>query len=106
MQMPTTLFRADKAEGVNATVQLNVTGPEAGNWFLTIKDRTCAVQEGVVEKPNLTVIGESSTWLQIMRGELRAEQAFLGGKLKFTGDIGLLLKLGTLFSRTSDVSVA
>lgn len=103
--MPT-VFRADMAEGINAIVQLIVTGPEAGNWFLTIKDRTFGVQQGTAETPNLTITGESTTWLQIMRGELRAEQAFLGGKLKFAGDVGLLLKLATLFSRDPDVSLA
>ena len=34
-----------KAEGVDVIAQLNVSGPEGGNWTITVKDQKLTVTE-------------------------------------------------------------
>ena len=41
-------FRADKAAGVNATIQYEITGDQGGVWHAIIKDGQCTVGAGPV----------------------------------------------------------
>jgi hypothetical protein len=44
-------FRAEKAAGVNATIQYDITGDQGGTWNAVIKDGTCAVNPGAAAAP-------------------------------------------------------
>jgi hypothetical protein len=39
-------FKPEKAAGINVITQLNVTGPEGGNWTVILKDQKIQVTEG------------------------------------------------------------
>jgi putative sterol carrier protein len=95
--MPTK-FRADKAAGVNATIQYDITGDQGGTWHAIIKDGTCAVSEGAAANPNLTLTMGSQEWLDMIAGKLSGQMAFMSGKLKLKGDMGLAMKIGSMFS--------
>ncbi len=49
-QMPSK-FRADKAAGVNATIQYDITGDQGGTWNAVIKDGACNVASGAAAEP-------------------------------------------------------
>jgi hypothetical protein len=36
-------FKPEKTAGINVIAQLNVTGPEGGNWTITLKDQKMQV---------------------------------------------------------------
>jgi putative sterol carrier protein len=91
-------FRADKAAGVNATVQYEITGDQGGLWHAVIKDGTCAVNEGTASSPNLTLTMSSQDWLDMVGGKLSGQTAFMSGKLKLKGDMGLAMKIGSIFA--------
>jgi putative sterol carrier protein len=95
--MPTK-FRADKAVGTNATIQYDVSGTDGGTWHATIKDGACAVQEGAATNPNLTLQISAQDWLDMIVGKQSGQMLFMSGKLKVKGDMGLAMKLGSLFS--------
>ena len=95
-QMPTK-FRADKAAGVNATIQYEITGDQGGTWHAVIKDGTCTVNSGAGASPNLTLTMSSQDWLDMIAGKLSGQMAFMSGKLKLKGDMGLAMKVGSLF---------
>ncbi|HET8575769.1 MAG TPA: SCP2 sterol-binding domain-containing protein [Methylomirabilota bacterium] len=95
-QMPSK-FRADKAAGVNATIQYEITGDQGGTWHAVIKDGTCAVNSGPGANPNLTLTMSSQDWLDMIAGKLSGQMAFMSGKLKLKGDMGLAMKVGGLF---------
>ena len=90
-------FRAEKAAGVNATIQYDITGDQGGTWNAVIKDGTCAVNPGTAAAPSLTLSMSSQDWLDMVGGKLSGQMAFMSGKLKLKGDMGLAMKIGGLF---------
>jgi putative sterol carrier protein len=90
-------FRKDKAAGVNATIQYDISGDQAGTWHAVIKDGTCAVNPGPATNPNLTLAMSSQDWLDLVSKKLSGQMAFMSGKLKLKGDMGLAMKVGGLF---------
>ena len=90
-------FRAEKAAGVNATIQYDITGDQGGTWNAVIKDGTCTVNPGAAAAPSLTITMTSQDWLDMTAGKLSGQMAFMSGKLKLKGDMGLAMKIGGLF---------
>jgi len=90
-------FRADKAAGVNATIQYDISGDQGGTWNAVIKDGTCTVNPGAAPTPSLTLAMSSQDWLDMVGGKLSGQMAFMSGKLKLKGDMGLAMKIGGLF---------
>jgi putative sterol carrier protein len=94
--MPTK-FKSANAGGVNKTIQYDISGDGGGTWHAVIKDGTCTVNPGAASAPDLTVTMASSDWLDMIGGKLNGQMAFMSGKLKLKGDMGLAMKLGSLF---------
>ena len=90
-------FRADKAAGTNATIQYDISGDGGGTWNAVIKDGTCAVTPGAAASPNLTLQISAQDWLDMLSGKQSGQMLFMSGKLKVKGDMGLAMKLGSLF---------
>jgi putative sterol carrier protein len=90
-------FQPEKAKGVDATVQINLTGKQGGDWWVHIKDQICKVEEGNFPEARLKLSAEGQDILDIFTGKLDGMRAFMMGKLHLKGDMGLALKLATLF---------
>jgi putative sterol carrier protein len=86
-------FKPEKAKGIDATIQLNVTGPQGGEWNVEIKDQKLTVQKGVHPSPKLSIRISEADFLDIVNDKLGAQKAFFTGRIKFKGDITLALKL-------------
>ena len=91
-------FKADKAAGTNAVIQYDISGDGGGTWHAVIKDGACAVNEGPATSPNLTLQMSAQDWLDMTAGKQSGQMLFMSGKLKLKGDMGLAMKLGSLFS--------
>ena len=91
-------FRPEKAAGVNAVIQYEITGEGGGTWNANIKDGACAVKEGAAASPNLTLTMTAQDWLDLLGGKLSGQMAFMSGKLKLKGDMGFAMKIGGMFS--------
>jgi len=91
------VFRPDRAAGVNATIQFKFGGPEPGNWVLKIADGTCTVEAGEADNADVTINSPSDVWLKIARRELDGASAFMSGQFTFTGDMGILMQMGSWF---------
>lgn len=91
------VFHPEKAEGLNADIQFNFDGQEPGNWVLSIKDGQATTRQGTGENPTATIDTASETWKGITTGQTNAMTAFMTGKLKATGDMGLLMRMQSLF---------
>ena len=91
-------FRADKAAGANAVIQYDVSGDGGGTWHAVIKDGTCTVVSGAAPSPNLTLSISGQDWLDMLSGKQSGQMLFMSGKLKVKGDMGLAMKLGSMFS--------
>ncbi len=96
--MPTA-FNPSQADGVDAVIQFKVSGDDAFDAFLTISDGQCAFSEGLAGSPALTIETPGDVWMDIALGRLDGQAAFMQGKYKVQGDITLLMRLNTMFSR-------
>ncbi len=90
-------FLPEKAPGLVAIIQFKFSGAEAGDWFATIRDGKCSVEQGVSPSPKMTLSADSADYVKIFTGELDGMQAFMAGKLKLAGDLSLAMKLMTMF---------
>ena len=86
-------FKPDKALGIDVTVQINITGPNGGDWVVTIKNQKLEAKEGTHPSPTLELKMAETDYMDLINGKISGEKAFITGKLKFKGNIGLALRL-------------
>jgi len=89
-------FDAGKASGLTAVVQLKIKGDDGGDWFLIIQDQKLEVGQGAVDAPHITLTMQDKDYVALVNGKLSGQKAFMTGKLKFKGDMGLGMKLQKL----------
>jgi putative sterol carrier protein len=97
MARMSTAFVPEKALGIDATIQLKLTGAQAADRFVTIKDAKCTLAQGTAPAADLTVTADSGDFIKIFTGQLDGMQAFMQGKLKVAGKMSLAMKLLGLF---------
>jgi len=85
------------AAGLTATYQFEVSGNEDFTAHLTIADGQATFHEGPAAHPSIIIRTPAEVWLAIARKELDGTSAFLSGQFRIKGDLGLLVKLKTLF---------
>jgi putative sterol carrier protein len=78
-------------------VQLNVTGSQAGQWNVAIKDGKVNVAKGTHAAPELTVTADTADVLAVANGQLDPTQAFMQGKAKVQGNLSEALELVKVF---------
>ncbi len=97
-QMPQA-FQPDKAKGVDAVVLFCVSGEEAGDWTITIRDGTCSVAPGAAEKPKTTFKIDSKDLIAMLSGKANGMQLFMQGRLRIEGDLGVASKFASYFTQ-------
>ncbi len=90
-------FIPEGASGLEVSIQINIEG--LTNFFIDINDGTLDVKEGDHADPKLTLSFDSyETMESVFSGDQAAAmQAFMSGKVKFSGDMTLGQKLGSVF---------
>jgi putative sterol carrier protein len=78
----------------------------ATQFHCTIANEAIDVKSGACEKPNITLTMKESDYLDMINGKLNGQMAFMTGKLKIAGDMGLALKLQSLFKSSGSGSPA
>ena len=68
-------------------------------YHFRIANESIEVQTGPHASPNITMTMKESDYLAMVNGKLNGQMAFMSGKLKIAGDMGLALKLQNLFKR-------
>lgn len=89
----------DAAEGVDAMIRCNLTGNAGGTYFVEICDGAASVSARSSRQPQLTMTMSAADFVALIEGKLNAQLAFMNGKLKMVGDMGLAMKLPSLFTR-------
>lgn len=92
-------FVPERAKGLKATYQFELTGEGGGNWVIEIADQQCQVRDGVAAEPDATISLAAADYVALVKGELDAVGAFMRGKLKVRGNVGLAMKALNLFER-------
>ena len=86
-------FKPDNAKGIDVTAQVNLTGPNGGDWTVIIREQKIDVRNGSHPSPKLTIGMTDEDFVDLVNGKLSAQKAFFTGKIKFKGDIAMALRL-------------
>ena len=83
------------AAGQKATIQQVISGAEGGetHYWITIGDGTIDLGTGDIEGEDATITQSYDTAAALARGELSPVTAFMTGKLKIGGNMGMILGL-------------
>ena len=90
-------FRAEKAKGVRARYQWQLSGPNGGEWWIEVTDGKFQMGKGKIDNPNVTFITSDKDWVALSNGTLGGKWAFFTGRLKVRGPQNLARKLDEIF---------
>ncbi len=92
-------FKSQLANGLAAIVQLSISGGERFDGYFYINNTECEYFEGVAQNPppDITILADSSVWLDVLKGKHTSQKAFMVGQLKVRGNFALLPKIDQLF---------
>jgi hypothetical protein len=85
--------KPDVVQKINAIYQFTISGPGGGSWTVDCTRAGGEVTSGTAPNAKCTVAATDADFLNIVNGKLNAQMAFMSGKLKIQGDMGLAMKL-------------
>ncbi|MGH7904762.1 MAG: SCP2 sterol-binding domain-containing protein [Candidatus Dormibacteraceae bacterium] len=98
-EMMPQMLDVDKAGSAAATILFDLSGDEGGKWWIKVADGKAEGGKGEVESPNLTLMADARDYVKIALGQMDGTSAFMQGKLKIKGDMGLAMRMQTMFKR-------
>lgn len=78
--------------------EFQLTGDGGGTYTFAVNGKELNVSQGAASNPSLTVTVSKNDLIALTTGKLGAMQAFMTGKIKVKGDMGLAMKLQSLLS--------
>ena len=94
-------FQPEKAAGIDAVIQFNISGEQGGDYFVTIRDKQLNMEPGVATKPRLTLGANAQDIVNMFNGRMNPMQAYMQGKVQVRGDMGLAMRLADIFKPPS-----
>jgi len=87
-------------QSTGAVYQFEVTGKEAGQWFLDLKNGSGSCGRGeATAGADATFKMSSDDFLKMFGGKLKPAAAFMTGKMKLSGDMGKAMKLEKMMGK-------
>lgn len=96
-QMPQA-FIPEKAAGVNATIQLNLSGEGGGSWYINIADDQLSTEQGQASSPELTLDMAADDYIALTQGQADPMNLFMAGRILLQGDMSLAMKFQEMFN--------
>ena len=90
-------FQANKAKGVHARYQWELSGPQGGQWWIDVNDGTYKMGKGKIANPSVTFVTSDKNWVALSNGTLGGKWAFFTGRLKIHGSQSIARKLDEIF---------
>jgi putative sterol carrier protein len=87
---------AAKNKGVNGVFQFDISGDDPMAFYFKLDDGAPTVAEGNADSPSITISMAASDFKDMIDGKLNGTMAFMSGKLKLKGDMGLAMKLESI----------
>lgn len=91
-------FNKEASKGLNAVYQFDLSGDGGGKWHVLIANEQCEVKEGSHPSPNITISMLAQDYLDMVSGKANGQVLFMTGKLRIAGDMGLALRMQSLFT--------
>lgn len=90
-------FKAEKAAGVHASYQWDISGPDGGTWHIVVNDGKCEMGKGATEHPDVVFTVSDKDWVAIANDELSGSWAYVSGRLKIKGPQSVAKLLDGMF---------
>ena len=91
-------FLPEQAAGENAVIQFDLTGDQAGQWYLVIQNgQLNSITEGKHDSADMQMSMPGDAWLAIANGDTNAMALFMQGKIRISGDMGMAMKMQKWF---------
>ena len=90
-------FQANKAKGVHARYQWDLSGPQGGQWWIDVEDGNYKMGKGKIDNPTVTFTTSDNDWVAMSNGTLKGTWAFMTGRLKVRGPQSVARKLDEIF---------
>jgi putative sterol carrier protein len=90
-------FQSQKARGVHARYQFDISGSRGGEWWIEVNDGKFKMGRGQIANANVTLVASDKDWVALANDKLSGVWATLTGRLKVRGDEMLARKLDEMF---------
>jgi putative sterol carrier protein len=91
------------AQGHTATIQQVITGPDGETrYWIRIADQSIDMGVGDIENPDATITQSYEIAVGLAKSEVSPVTAFMTGKIKVAGNMGLLLGLQGVLTQLPD----
>jgi putative sterol carrier protein len=90
-------FKPASADGINADVQLHLTGIQGGDWVVSLRSGHCSVAPGTVSNPRVNLSADAQDFVGVVTGRVNPMMAFMTGRLRVQGDMALAARFPNMF---------
>ncbi|MCG3174485.1 MAG: hypothetical protein GMKNLPBB_02724 [Myxococcota bacterium] len=91
--------KSDLCQKINAGYQFDLGGAQTGKYFIDLTGSEPKVGEGELAGAKCTITMTGDDFIaMVAKKSLNPQMAFMTGKLKVKGDMGLALKLQTVLN--------
>lgn len=91
-------FRREKASGITANVQLDISGDETLYYTVLIGNSQCELKEGPHGKADCVVKTKSSTYIDLETGQANPQMALMLGKVKIS-NLAVMMQFAKCFKK-------
>ncbi len=91
-------FRPDRAGGLKATVQFDLSGEGGGTWTLTMAKGVCSMSQVRIDSPTVIIQMSGADFIKLANAQLNTTQAYRLGQIRVSGDLNLAARIDELFA--------
>ncbi|XP_064604519.1 LOW QUALITY PROTEIN: hydroxysteroid dehydrogenase-like protein 2 [Liolophura sinensis] len=101
LDMMKALLNEELVKSVDGVFVFDLKGSEPGTWYLDLKNGSGNLGDGGAPSGDAgcTMIMNSEDFVRMFKGDLKPTNAFMSGKLKIKGDMGLAMRLEKLMGK-------
>lgn len=85
-------------KNINAVIAIELSGDGGGRWILDCTVEPAVFRLDAVTAAETTISMDALTFVAMTEGSVNPQMAFLTGKVKVDGNLGIAIKLGELLS--------